>query len=124
MDKLGNISQIIEIIRGHAKAGISETKHKKNNSTEIQSPIKPRKTSKDELKKNLSQKLKSTSKHPDFASRSKDIFLESVILWEFGEQLANDPLFAEIRSKVRQTIDNNADASKKLEKLIAQLSSK
>ena len=124
MDKLGGISHIISIIRGQAKSDLAQSKQKISTTPDIKSPQKPKKISKDELKKNLSQKLKSIPKNTENKSRSKDVFLESVILWEFGEQLANDPLFAEIKSKVRQTIESNPETSEKLEKLIDQLSSR
>lgn len=124
MDKIGNINHIIEIIRSHTKSGVSEAKNNKNTSAKIQPPTRPKKISAEELKRNISQKLKAAAKNPDFTSKSKDIFLESIILWEFGNQLVNNPLFTEIRTRVRQTIDSNAKATEKLEKLIDQLTSK
>ena len=122
MNKIGNIGQILGIIRSQTKAGISKQKNGKESSAEINAASSIKRISRDELKNNIIRKLKSAPKNADTVLISKDVFLESVMLWEFGEQLANDPLFTEIRNKVRQAIDNNPDASKKLEKLIQQLS--
>ena len=121
MDKIGNIGQILEIIRSQTKAGVTDALNRKESIAEIKAPPASKRISKDELKKNISLKLKSASQSTTSLSISKDIFLEAVILWEFGDQLAHDPLFAEIKLLTRQTIDSNPDASKKMEKLIGQL---
>jgi len=122
MDRIKNINQIMEIVRTQVSGKTSGVKKSKSAAAQKPSTGKVGKISQTELKKKITEKLKSTgSNTPESLQKSKEIFLESVILWEFGENLINDPSFPILIDKIRTTLDEDEQTSKNFERLINQL---
>jgi hypothetical protein len=112
----------MEIVRTQVSGKSSGAKKDKTQGTQKPSTGKIGKISQTELKKKITDRLKNTN--PDdrqSMQKSKEIFLESVILWEFGESLINDPSFPVLINKIRITLDEDGQTSKNFERLIKQL---
>jgi hypothetical protein len=56
------------------------------------------------------------------ASRMRDTFVETVLLWELGEQLAQDPDFGEMVMRVSQQLALDPAVSGRLQQLLLRLS--
>jgi len=56
-------------------------------------------------------------------SSARRVFLESVLLSEFGARLANDPKFPELVAQVQAAIDDQESLRKQLDHLVTQLGS-
>jgi hypothetical protein len=112
----------MEIVRTEVSKKSDKT-HKK--STKKSSPSKKKaveRISKEALKKQIINKLSLLNiNEEDFQSRSQIIFLESVILWEFGDALVNDSMLSTITKDVREAITSNKTSKNKLNSLIEQL---
>ena len=122
MDKLRSITKIMEIVRSQISNRSSSTTRNKSPVTKNKK-VEPRqkRISQDELKDNIAKKLKSLDAEDTNSALPKEILLESIILWEFGEQISNDPFFSELKSKITSAINENKEASDKLDKVIEQL---
>jgi hypothetical protein len=122
MDRIKNINQIMEIVRTQVSGKSSDIRNKKAQTTQGSASSKTGKISQSALKKKITDKLKAIdSEAPLSMQKSKEIFLESVILWEFGENLINDPGFPALIDKIRSTLDENEQTSRNFDRLIKQL---
>ncbi len=125
MDKINQINSIFKIARSQlfkqAKTGLSATDKK----TKTSAKKKIKKISSNELKKSISEKLQSLDKkNDDYMQQSSNVFLESVLLWEFGEEIINAPEFHQMLDKINNAIHSNKESSDKFSRLIKQLSEK
>lgn len=112
----------MEIVRTQVSGKSSGARKEKTQGTQKPAPSKVGKISQTELKKRITDRLKKTSPDtPQSIQKSKEIFLESVILWEFGENLINDPSFPVLIEKIRTTLDEDGQTSHNFERLIKQL---
>ena len=122
MDKIQNISQIMEIVRSQISNKSSSNTKKGAVNLKTKQAGKHKRISQDELKNNISKRIKSLNNSETRDDSAREIFLESIILWEFGENIANDPFFAELKSKILLALKENKETSAKLDKIIEQLS--
>ena len=56
------------------------------------------------------------------ATRMRETFVETVLLWELGEQLAQDPAFGEMVTRVSQQLALDAGIRERLHRLLLRLS--
>jgi hypothetical protein len=59
----------------------------------------------------------------DYRDSATGIFLESVLLWEFGEDLSKDEDFADLMLKMKESFTSNKDLQENMDRLIRQFSS-
>ncbi|MCW8928606.1 MAG: hypothetical protein OQL19_00015 [Gammaproteobacteria bacterium] len=126
MARINNISSILEIARlqlgKRAKTKVDSKKTPSSSSQANSSRV----SSQSVLKSTIVNKLKQLdSSDKEFISKARVLFLESIILWEFGDSISsNAPYFSEIISKIDETIENDPESAKKFKQLIEQLTSK
>lgn len=123
MDRIKNISQIMEIVRSQI-SDKSAALNKKNKSATSRSSSrqKAEKISQQQLRYRISSKLKNLNgEQDDIMRRSKVIFLESVFAWEFGDDLRNDPSFPKLIEKILLIMDKDKDTAQQFEQMIRQL---
>jgi len=79
---------------------------------------KPNKRTKSEdLAARLARRVRSIDPaDPDAAEKAMHVFLESVLLAEFGDHLINDPAFHQIVDAVQQQMRGNAELTAMMEK--------
>jgi len=58
----------------------------------------------------------------DFARQAKQVFIELVIVWEFGDQIQNDLKFPEMTRTVLEIFDSNVAIRGKLQSYIDKMS--
>ena len=122
MDRIKQINSIFKIARSQLSKQAKTDSLTANKKTKNSVKKKIKKTSPTELKKSISEKLRILDKKsPDYNQQSRNIFLESVLLWEFGEDIINAPEFHQMLDKISNTICNNKESSRKFSKLIKQL---
>ena len=122
MDKIKNIGSIFDIARSHIskQAKLDSSKRKKPASATAKK--KPLKQSSDELKKSITKKLSALdTNNKNYKQQSNNIFLESVLIWEFGEDIINDSNFQQMIVKLNDAICQNKETSNKFDLLIQQL---
>jgi|GEM_PF-1987186 len=55
------------------------------------------------------------------AAKLREVFVETVLLWELGEQLAPDPAFSEMVAQVADQLAANSAVSERLNRALARL---
>jgi hypothetical protein len=56
-------------------------------------------------------------------NKMRDRFVETVLLWEFGEEIAPDPQFAEVVARVSEQLAAHPTVGKRLHELLLQIAS-
>lgn len=122
MDKIKQINSIFSTARPQtSKQSKTEQLHTEK-KVNIKSRKKTKKISSNEIKKIISKKLKALDiKSENYTRQANRVFLESILLWEFGENIINAPEFHQMLEKINDTISSNNESSCKLSELIKQL---
>jgi hypothetical protein len=122
MDPVSNVGQLVEILRkrlteSQAKTGVST----KGASRQHGSVLSGR-GSVEDLQKNVSEKLRRIdASDPKARQKSVHVFLESVLLWQFGERLMDDPKFYALLDEVQHSMESDPVIRESLAKLMNQL---
>ena len=73
-----------------------------------------------QLKRRVRDRLKNIDpSDPQRESRSRRIFIESVLAWEFGEQLLSDRKLDEFVEQIQSAMSSQPDIDKQLSELLA-----
>ncbi len=122
MDPVSNVSQLVAILRKQ----LAESQNKPNTSANVSPPPKSALTSGrlniDELQRKTREKIgRLDPSDPKVQHKSIRIFLESVLTWQFGESLIEDPKFYGLLEDVQNAIESDPDVCQNLTNLIAKL---
>ncbi|VAW67889.1 hypothetical protein MNBD_GAMMA08-1907 [hydrothermal vent metagenome] len=122
MDKIRQINSIFKTARSQLSRQTRSTSvHSKKQGKTTDKKI-AKKIPSAELKKNISKKLKLLDKkNENYEHLSNEVFLESVLLWEFGDDIVNDPAFHPMLDKINNAICDDRESSRKFSLLIKQL---
>lgn len=81
----------------------------------------PAKVTVDEIQRRIGQRLKSIASAERSGPLGTQIFIESVLVWEFGDDILNDPGFGDFVASVRETMSHDPDLQHSLERLLERL---
>lgn len=122
MDPINNISQLVETLRKQLVESQNKT------ALSSKAPSKPGPTAASgrpdigEVQHKIREKLRRIdSNDPKAEQKSIRIFLESVLLWEFGERLMDDPKFYALLDDVQHSMESDTAVRESLAVLVAQL---
>lgn len=123
MDPIDGLSHIAQIFRqklaekNHSPA----TKHDIKASKHSTPPLAA-KPSAEEIKRKISERIQSLNTDEDQQGRiAAQIFVETILTWEFGEQLLEDPEFTELSSDVATTMWQDPHTWQQLKQVIKSL---
>lgn len=121
MDPINGLSQIMRVLRerlAQKSAGSEKTSAKSD-------PSSPKKTAAkaapDDIMRRIGERIRALSPDERRSGKGIQVFVESVLVWEFGEELLQDPRFSEIAKEVQSSISENSNARDKLVSLLNQL---
>ena len=78
-----------------------------------------------EFKQRINERLGAIPKNdPDRAKKAQRLFIESVLTWEFGDNLLLDKRFEEMLDRVQEGLAASPEAGKQFEKYLATLGQK
>ncbi|MBV1789692.1 hypothetical protein KQ940_16680 [Marinobacterium sp. D7] len=122
MDPINGLSQITQILRQklseHTK---TQKKSGSSGSHASTSDKRAEKPSIQEIERKIAERIKALSDEELRGKKGSQIFVETVIAWEFGEQLLADPDFADFASDVVKTLHEHPDVKDKLGKMLTSL---
>ena len=124
MDPVNGLNQIMQVLRQRLGNKSSKTEQSKSagQSTKTSHAAKTAtKPSSDEILRRIGDRVRALSPEEKRGNKAMQIFVESVLVWEFGEELLQDPKFTEIANEVHHTINENAVAREKLVTLLTKL---
>lgn len=122
MDPVNGLNQIMQVLR--RRLGSKATQESKNLSKSSQPATGTHSTAKpgsDEILRRIGERIQALNPDEKRGAKAMQIFIESVLVWEFGEELLQDPRFTEIAREVQHTISENELARQKLTALLDQL---
>jgi hypothetical protein len=74
------------------------------------------------LQKRIATKIRALNPDdPGWERKAGKLFLETVLLDEFGDQLMNDPSFSQLVDEIAQTIEGQAETKQKMAALVKSL---
>lgn len=95
----------------------------KSSSPEVGRQNRPERPSLQKLKTRIEERIRAIEPDaPDRSRRSRRIFLESVIAWEFGEHLLLDSQFDRLVDTIQETLEADPELDSQFHHLLGQLS--
>ena len=83
---------------------------------------KPGKASPKELRAVINDRIKGLDpQEPQYRHKAKQLFLESVITWEFGSEIARDQEFSGMLKEIQEQIETTPEVKRQFDNLIKQL---
>ncbi len=118
MERVRGLNQIVEVLRNQASDKSSRARKQASNERAAQ----PGKFDVAQLERHISERIKSIdADDPDRDLRAGQVFIGSVLGWEFGDELIQDNGFAEMIQEIHNMIESDPKLSKTFRHLIGQL---
>ena len=117
MDPVNSLNNIIKTLRQRLH-NQDATKLKNKKTTTSNKAEKKDKISLQELKINTINKAKAVDPENKNPQLKTQILLESILIWEFGEELINDPQFEPMRRDIQDAIASDPSLVEKLNSLL------
>ena len=122
MDPISNVGQLVETLRKQLVESQQKTGTAAKASATSKAAAGATRPGVEELQRKVREKLRHIdSNDPKALSKSVHVFLESVLLWEFGESLMDDPKFHALLDDVQRSMESHPHTRNQLSTLIAQL---
>ncbi len=119
MSRIDGLTQVMELLRRQLSATKSGPSVKKRAAAH-RPPLT--KASPQALKQRIEERLRGLDLSGQGERHAARIFLESVLTWEFGEELANDPNFGQMVAEIDQLIQSNEELRATFTQMIQRLS--
>lgn len=124
MDSINRLNRVMEILRRQIadSARHLESPHKASASTTLARSKPAAQAPVEELKRRITERLRTVeSSDPRREQKVRRVFLESVLAWEFGDNLLQDSRIDDLLDNIQETISASTDVSRQLDELLAQL---
>jgi len=123
MDKINNINGVVNILRQKiSERSAVDSKKKVSTKTNDVKIHKTEPIKQDDLIKSIQSRLSKTNKDADnHREVVMSIIAESIITWEFGENILNDPGFSVLLNNVLDSYNTEPIISQKLNNIIDRL---
>ena len=124
MDRISGLNKIVESLRlqisKKQSSRISSVKRKTPGIGKVER--KPRRISSEQLQKRIIDRIKVLDKNDEsFQFQATSIIIESVLIWEFGDNLSSNPKFYEMVSDINNSMLSDKPTSLKLNKLFGDI---
>lgn len=123
MDPVNGLSKIIELLKQRAgEAPAAKSKFSPNaHRLDHRAATGTEKLSKDALRIQITQAIRELSASRD-PKAARQVFLSSVLAWEFGPEILQDAGFADLIHEVEKMIDDEPDLAARFDDLLQELS--
>ena len=125
MDRINGLSHIMESLRKQftenaTRANKGETSKRPKETS--RSARTRRKISIKQLENRITERIQLLDRQSgEYSRQATHIFVESVIVWEFGEQILNDSRFPEMARAIVSTLDGDEKVRDKMQALIDKM---
>ncbi len=124
MDPINSLSKLMEALRQRMSEAPARL-NRQARGARSQPATPKRKTEKppiDEIQRRVAERIKALNEESERDNKAVDVFLESVLAWEFGDELREDPGFHELVREVRDSMTQDPQINAKLKALVRELS--
>lgn len=121
MDPVNGLVQILRQKLSERPSSV-DNKHiaKSSSSKTDTSSHSETKLSVDQVKRKIGERVKSLSEDDYQPTHAAQIFVESIITWEFGDQLLQDPKFGELSKDVVNTLSEHPVVWKQMQRMLSE----
>lgn len=122
MDKINNINSIVNILRQRsAKRSAVDTKNKAAKTDNGQKLESKQAISQEQLIKAIQTRIAKTNKDTDgYREKVMAIIAESIVTWEFGENIINDPGFSSLVNNIIDSYKAEPVIAGKIDNIISK----
>lgn len=125
MDPVNRLSRLMETLRQR----MAESAKKLGTTSQTSAPSAPRSPASanrrtvEELRAHIGERVRSLEpNNPERRRRARRIFLESVLAWEFGDQLLLDNQFSRLIDGIQEAFESDPEIDRELSDLLTDLS--
>lgn len=125
MDPVNSLSQLMRTLRQQISAQAQKSKRSgsKDSHTQIENARQSTatRTSLEEVQARIQERVRQLGTDKDDSRLAAQIFVESILAWEFGEEALQDPRFQELSKDVQETMMSDPETWKKFRGLLQKL---
>lgn len=122
MDPINRLNRLLETLRQQ----IAESSRRPNTSrpqaADTSSSKGPAKLALPDLRRRIQERIQLEPATLDGQRRAKRLFLESVLIWEFGDGLMLDKQYQHMLDNIQAALEADPETDKQFSELIAELS--
>ncbi len=118
MDPVNGVGQIVQILR--KKLGDRKVAQPSSDASS-EKTSSARKASAEDIRRKIGTRIRTLDPDEHQGRKAAQIFVESIIAWEFGDEVLQDPKFAELATEVTDSVLHNEKAATQLKTLLGQL---
>lgn len=121
-DPVQGLNALVEALRRRMAGRREKVSSSKTSAASTPSPATPqRKADIQDLKVQIGKRLAGLSPEERRSKRGQQVFLESVLVWEFGDEITSDPAFAQLTAEIQQAIEKETDVSDRFGAMLESL---
>lgn len=129
MERIDALTQIMQVLKRKLSDPQTEntraTKKPSLPETTNSESVSISNASVQQLETRIAERVKSINRSDSqWYSKAGRVFVDSVLAWEFGDQLVQDARFSEMSQKVLQVLNGDQSIQNKLHQLLDQFASK
>lgn len=124
MDPINNLNQIMQVLRQRLAQKPEQKNRVSGSKTAADNRVtasKAQKASTEEVIQGIARRINALSPDDRHGPAAVKIFVESVLIWEFGDELTQDAAFSELATEVQNSLLENQSAHEKLLSFFAKL---
>ncbi len=128
MDPVSKLTRLLEALRlqqttsKHTSKAAATSDSKRSASQTDKSTLLPQKQSLDQLHKRISERINRLPPEHREGDKAVQLFIDSVLAWEFGEDLLQSDSFSRYSKQIRAAIDSNSKLDQEFKLLVKSLS--
>ena len=123
MDPISRLNRLVETLRQQMAESAKRLDTAKPHAAEAKPQSRSARLSVEELRRRIQERVKAIEPdNPDRGRRARRIFLESVLAWEFGDELLLDSRLDRLIDNIQQTFESDPEIDAQLSDVIASLS--
>ena len=123
MDPINRLNRLVETLRQQMAESARRLDTAKPHAAEFKPQNRSARLSVEELRRRIQERVKAIEPdNPDRRRRARRIFLESVLAWEFGDELLLDSRLDRLIDNIQQTFESDPEIDAQLGDVISSLS--
>ncbi len=125
MDPVNQLSQIMQTLRQRMSAQTQKTDRAHGQQTDRGSRTRKQsaggKASLEQVRNRIRERVRQLAPDQRDGKQAAQIFVESILVWEFGEELLQDPRFEDLSREVQEIMTGDPETWKRFKGLLSSL---
>jgi len=121
MDPIHGLNQILEILRRQLSARSSRTPQAGPSAAPGTTKRSPSRISTEEMRRRLSERIAALDPADQKAKKGAQVFVESILAWQFGEELLHDPEFPDMSREIQNAMTSDPAVWRRFQALLGEL---